>query len=73
MPQWSDWLAIKVASLDNPQDFPPTWHVGVESQMPWVDINDNLPRVRTEDSPAIVEAWESVGVKLPWEGWEEES
>jgi class 3 adenylate cyclase len=72
VPQWSDWLAIRIASLDNPQDFPPTWHIGVESQMPWVDIKDNLPRVRTEDSPGIVEAWESVGVKDSWEGWEEE-
>lgn len=71
VPQWSDWLSIEVASLDNPQDFPPTWHVGVESQMPWIDINDNLPRVRTEDSPGIIEAWESVGVKGTWKGWDD--
>ncbi len=25
------------------------------------------------DSPALVEAWESVGVKGSWKGWEEES
>ncbi len=62
VPQWAEWLAVRIASLDNPQDFPPTWHVGVESQMPWLDVNDELTRVRCEDSPAIVEAWESVGV-----------
>jgi hypothetical protein len=73
VPQWSDWLGVRVASLDSPQDFPPTWHVGVESQMPWVDINDNLPRVRTEDSPGIAEAWESAGIKGTWKGWDEES
>jgi adenylate cyclase len=73
IPEWAGWLAIRVASLDNPQDFPPTWHVGVESQMPWADINDNLPRVRTEDSPAIVKAWESVGIEDAWKGWEEEN
>jgi class 3 adenylate cyclase len=73
VPQWSGWIAVRVASLDNPQDFPPTWHVGVESQMPWADINDNLPRVRTEDSPGIAEAWESAGVKGTWEGWEDKN
>ena len=71
--QWSDWIVVHVSSLDNPEDFPPTWHLGVESQMPWADIYDDLPRVRCEDSPAIVEAWESVGVKGRWKGWEEES
>ncbi len=73
VPQWSDWLAFRIASLDNPQDFPPTWHMGVESQMPWIDINDNLPRVRTEDSPGIAEAWKSVGVDGTWKGWDEEN
>jgi class 3 adenylate cyclase len=71
--QWLDWIVVHVSSLDNPEDFPPTWHLGVESQVPWADIYDDLPRVRCEDSPAIVEAWESVGVKGPWKGWEEES
>jgi adenylate cyclase len=71
--RWSDWIVVHVSSLDNPEDFPPTWHLGVESQMPWADMHDDLPRVRCEDSPAIVEAWESVGVKGPWKGWEEES
>ncbi len=71
--QWSDSIVVHVSSLDNPEDFPPTWHLGVESQMPWADIYDNLPRVRCEDAPAIVEAWKSVGVKGPWKGWEEES
>lgn len=62
VPQWSDWFYVFVSSLDNPQDFPPSWHLGVESQMPWADINDDLPRIRCEDSPALVAAWESVGV-----------
>jgi class 3 adenylate cyclase len=73
VPEWSGWLAFRTASLDNPQDFPPTWHVGVESQMPWIDLNDNLPRVRTEDSPGIADAWDSVGVEGTWKGWEEKS
>ena len=65
VPQWSDWIDVDVASLDSPEDFAPTWHLGVESQMPWADINDDLPRVRCEDSPALVEAWKSVGMSSP--------
>jgi hypothetical protein len=60
LPQWSDWIDVTIATLDYPEDFPPTWHRGVESQMPWLDINDGLPRVRTEDSPSMAEAWNSV-------------
>ena len=71
--QWSDWIVVHISSLDNPEDFPPTWHLGVESQMPWADIYDALPRLRCEDSPAIVEAWNSVGVTGRWQGWEEKS
>jgi len=62
LPNWSDWIDVVVACFDNPEDFSPTWHLGVESQMPWADINDDLPRVRCEDSPALIEAWKSVGM-----------
>ena len=70
--QWLDWIVVHVSSLDNPKDFPPTWHLGVESQMPWAETYDALPRVRCQDAPAIAEAWDSVGVKGPWRGWEGE-
>jgi hypothetical protein len=65
LPEWSEWIDVTVASLDNPGDFPPTWHLGVESQMPWADISDDLPRVRCDDSPALVEAWKSIGMSSP--------
>jgi hypothetical protein len=33
------------------------WHLGVESQMPWLVVEDDLPRVRCDESPSLVEAW----------------
>jgi class 3 adenylate cyclase len=62
LPTWSDWILVYTASLDNPEDFAPTGHWGVESQMPWYDVHDDLPRICYEDDPDMVSAWESVGV-----------
>jgi adenylate cyclase len=63
--RWSDWIAIFTASLDNPEEFGPRWHLGIESQMPWLNIQDDLSRVRCKDSPGLVTAWESVGLNVP--------
>ena len=63
--RWTDWIVIFTASLDNPEDFGPGWHLGVESQMPWLNIHDDLPRVRSQDSPDLVDAWASVGQSVP--------
>jgi len=62
--RWSDWIAIFTASLDDPENFGPRWHLGVESQMPWLNIQDDLSRVRCKDSPGLVAAWESVGLEV---------
>ena len=63
--RWSDWIALFTASLDNAADFPPAWHLGVESQMvPWLDLHDDLPRVPCKDSPGLVEAYAGVGITL---------
>jgi adenylate cyclase len=56
------WIFIKTANLDNPEDFAPTTHFGIESQMPWHDVHDELPRIRSEDSPELSMVWEKVGV-----------
>jgi transposase-like protein len=65
IPKWSDWVFVYSGTFDNPNDFVPTWHLGTESQLPWLDIHDDLPRVRCYDSPAVVEAWGSVGLPVP--------
>lgn len=62
--QWFEWewIYVKTTTLDHPENFAPNSHLGIESQMPWHDIHDDLPRLRCEDSPELVEAWDSVGV-----------
>lgn len=33
------------ASMGNPEDFKPTYHVHAEERLSWVHISDGLPRV----------------------------
>ncbi len=61
----SDHMFAFVGSLDHPEDWPPDHHGGIESQMPWLDIHDDLPRIRCQDSPTIVEAWAAFDLPVP--------
>ena len=56
-----NYYSIRVATLDNPADYPPSFHFAVESQIPWMDIHDDLPRIRTEDDPGFSSRWVAVG------------
>ena len=62
---FAHWILIYTASLDNPAPNAPTWHLGVESQMPWVDIQHARKRVRCQDSPDLVEAWAAFNLPVP--------
>jgi class 3 adenylate cyclase len=62
---WSDWIIITLGCLDHPENIVPAWHGGIESQMPWLNIHDDLPRVRSQDQPDIVEAWAGFGLPVP--------
>lgn len=64
-PQWAGWIAVHTASLDNPEPNAPTWHLGMESQMPWVDIHHAPTRVRCKDAPDIVAAWAAFNMPVP--------
>ena len=64
-PDVSEFLILTTASLDNPEDFAPTWHGCVESQMPWLDIHDDLPRTRGTDSRDLHRRWGAVGLPDP--------
>ena len=55
------YYSIRVGTLDNPADFPPQLHFGVESQIPWVEIHDDLPRIRTDQDPMLSARWQEVG------------
>ena len=61
-PDRADWTVIWAGSLDHPERVVPTEHLSVESQLPWYEIADNLPRNRTEDDAELTEAWASVGL-----------
>ena len=64
-PPWSEWLNVLVATFDDPETYSPGWHLGVESQMPWLKIQDNLERVRCADAPDLVQAWASFDLPVP--------
>ncbi len=37
---------VTVGTLDDPEDFPPGGHVWTEDQLPWLRLDDHLPRRR---------------------------
>jgi hypothetical protein len=49
-------VGILAGSLDHPEDWEPKSHSGIESQMPWMTIDDALPRWLTEDDPDMIRA-----------------
>ncbi len=62
---WTEWIVVTTGSFDEPQKFPPTYHLGVESALPWLTVADDLPRTTCRDSPSLVEAYRSVGQEVP--------
>ena len=49
--------AVFVGNLDDPEYWQPNGcHLGIESQISWETIFDDLPRYRTEDDPEFIEA-----------------
>ena len=45
----SQTLGLMVGSLDHPEDAQPKKHMGIESQIPWLTIDDALPRKTTKE------------------------
>ena len=41
---YSGGMHLYAASLEDPDDFEPTFHVNYESKLPWLQINDDLPK-----------------------------
>jgi len=66
-PEPSGFMVITTVSLDSPETFAPSWHGGMESKLPGLDIHDDLPRMRSADSPSLKKAWASVGIDNPAE------
>lgn len=51
-----DWVFATIGSLDHPEEWPPNEHFGVEGQIPWLVIQDDLPRNRTDEGPDFLAA-----------------
>lgn len=62
---WTDWIVVTTGSFDEPENFPPTYHLGTESTLPWLKIVDDLRRTSCKDSPSLVEAYRAVGQNVP--------
>ncbi|MBL9047495.1 MAG: winged helix-turn-helix domain-containing protein [Tabrizicola sp.] len=62
---WENWILIYTATLDNPAPNAPTWQLGVESQMPWIDLPQPAKRLRSQECPDIVEAWTAFNLPVP--------
>ena len=41
---YSGGMHLYAASLENPADFKPEFHVNIQSKLPWLEINDDLPK-----------------------------
>jgi hypothetical protein len=41
-------MEINLATLDHPEDVPPRYHIYTASQLPWLHIDDQLPRYEGE-------------------------
>ncbi len=44
-------IDVTTASLDLPDEFPPTHHVWLEDKISWESVNDGLPRFERGGSP----------------------
>ena len=64
-PRETAYLVLHTSSLDQPENYAPSIHSGIESKMPWFDILDDLPRTRSAESRVLQEAWSSVGLPDP--------
>ncbi|MEM7257412.1 MAG: GFA family protein [Pseudomonadota bacterium] len=38
------YLTLAITSLDHPEQFQPTYHIYTESQLPWLNIDDDCKR-----------------------------
>ena len=51
-----DHVLVSVGTLDNPEVVGLEYHCGVESQLPWVHFDDDLPRMRSDEDPDLIRA-----------------
>ncbi len=55
----SDIVFVQLGTLDHPEAVSLDFHYGVETQLPWVHFDDDLPRTRCDEDPELVVAFEA--------------
>jgi len=56
-PNKPEWTNLTAGSLDHPEEIVPSEHICVESQLPWFQLDDNLPRTRSDEDADLMAAW----------------
>ncbi len=51
-----DSVWVSAGTLDNPEVVEMEYHYGVESQLPWVHFDDDLPHTRCDNDPNLINA-----------------
>jgi hypothetical protein len=46
--KWPDMMDITTITLDDPAAFPPAGHIWTSEQLPWMKLDDGLPRYAKE-------------------------
>ena len=49
VPVGGEHFWVRLGTLDNPENYRPEFHFGVEAQLPWIHFDDGLPRFKTEE------------------------
>ncbi len=46
-------VSVMVGTLDHPEEWPPLYHTGIESKVPWHVISDDLQQRRSDESEVL--------------------
>jgi len=58
-PSGPDTIWVPIGTLDHPERVKLEFHFGVESELAWARLDDDLPRIRCEEDPGIAAAFEA--------------
>lgn len=59
-----EWqINLDICSLDHPEDARPCMHIYIDRQVPWYQIDDDLPRKRSDEIDEVVAAWKEERLK----------
>jgi len=52
-----DVVCVPLGTLDHPEAVSLDFHYGMETQLPWVHFDDDLPRIRCDEDPGLAAAF----------------